>query len=119
MTRVIPTSGSVVSVAANREGHIFVSVFGDGLWKSTNEGVTWSHVPLYQQWKIIDWVEHIMFEENNVGYLSVDGGVYRSLDGGRTWEMHAHGIPGSTGRHAVKGGGSLVYAWVDNNWQGS
>ena len=116
VTSVIPTGGPVMSVAANREGHIFAAIQGDGLWKSMDEGQSWSHVPLWEQWKIANSVAHVMFDDHNRGYISADGGVYRSLDGGRTWEMHPHGIPGRSGALTVKGAGPLVYAWVDRSW---
>ena len=63
---------------------------GDGLFKSTDNGETWSPVPstvsgTVSQTDAFDFVYRIaLFGENGV-YAATGAGVYRSTDGGDTW----------------------------------
>ncbi len=64
--------------------------FGNGVWKSTNAGKTWTHVGLENTLKISDvLVDPLDPNEVTVSALGdarhPGGGVYRSTNGGRTW----------------------------------
>ncbi len=65
---------------------------GDGMYKSTDAGVTWSHIGLPESGQIARVVVHP--ENPDLVYVAVQGqiwgpneerGVYRSSDGGQTW----------------------------------
>ncbi|HYU15591.1 MAG TPA: hypothetical protein VEL05_05960, partial [Candidatus Acidoferrum sp.] len=65
---------------------------GDGVWKTTDGGGTWTHLGLDQTIAIGRIVVNpqnpdIVFVAamGNLYSRSIDRGVYRSLDGGRTW----------------------------------
>ncbi len=67
---------------------------GDGVWKSTDAGKTWTHTGLEQAGQIA----RIQIHPTNpdIAYIGVQGqiwgpseqrGVFRTIDGGKTWEQ--------------------------------
>jgi photosystem II stability/assembly factor-like uncharacterized protein len=67
---------------------------GDGIYKSTDAGETWTHMGLPESERIARIVVHP--KSSNVVYACVTGklwsdnkerGVYRTTDGGRTWSL--------------------------------
>lgn len=91
------TGGRIHDIEAlpNDPATIYVASASGGLWKTTNKGTTWT--PLFQDQAVstfgdvtiapsnpeIVWVG--TGEQNNRQSSSWGNGVYRSLDGGRTW----------------------------------
>jgi photosystem II stability/assembly factor-like uncharacterized protein len=66
---------------------------GDGVYKSTDEGKTWTHMGLEKSRHISDVIIHpnnpdiIYVTAQGAQYApSEDRGVYRSMDGGKTWQ---------------------------------
>ena len=66
---------------------------GDGMYKSTDAGMTWKHIGLPQSFHIANIIVHPVNPE--VLYVAVQGaqhgptserGVYRSMNGGNSWE---------------------------------
>jgi len=66
---------------------------GDGMYKSTDAGATWTHIGLPNAGQIARVIVHP--EDSDLVYVGVQGriwgpskerGVYRSKDGGETWE---------------------------------
>jgi photosystem II stability/assembly factor-like uncharacterized protein len=90
-------SGRVADVIAvdSNPDIVYVGAANGGVWKSTNGGLTWD--PLFDDQKVasigalavnqanpdVVWVG--TGEGNPRNSVSVGWGVYRSLDGGRTW----------------------------------
>ncbi len=81
---------------------IYVAYASGGLWHSTNNGT--SFTPIFDQEAsmtigdiAVDWQRRIIWVgtgENNSSRSSYAGtGIYRSADGGKTWEWH--GLPES------------------------
>jgi photosystem II stability/assembly factor-like uncharacterized protein len=67
---------------------------GDGVWKSTDGGQTWSHAGLEESGQISKIEIHP--RDPDIAYVAVQGqiwgpneerGVYRTTDGGKTWEQ--------------------------------
>ena len=67
---------------------------GDGVYKSTDAGATWEHIGLPNAGQIARIKIHP--QDHNLVYVAVQGriwgpskerGVYRSKDGGKTWEQ--------------------------------
>ena len=91
-------SGRVMSIAVNpRKNHEFyVGVASGGVWKTVNDGTTWT--PLFdgQGSYSIGWVEldpndaSVVWvgagESNSQRSVGYGDGVYRSEDGGKTWK---------------------------------
>lgn len=80
---------------------------GDGVYKSTDAGKTWKHIGLDHTRHISDVIIHpqnpdILFvAAQGAQYgASPDRGIYRSLDGGTTWER-VHYVNDSTGASSL------------------
>ncbi|MFL6236488.1 MAG: VPS10 domain-containing protein [Thermoanaerobaculia bacterium] len=84
-----------VSAAESNPNTVYIGAAAGGVWKSTNGGITWTPVFDDQQVSSIGavavapsnpdvvWVG--TGEGNPRNSVSVGDGVYRSLDGGKTW----------------------------------
>jgi len=89
-------SGRVADFAFHSPAHYFVATASGGLWKTTNDGTTWT--PLFDKQASyslgvveiapsdpqIIWVGS--GENNAQRSVAYGDGVYRSTDGGTTWE---------------------------------
>ena len=90
-------SGRVTCIegTAAAPGTLYVGAANGGVWKTTNDGLTWN--PVFDDQKVAsigalavsaqhpDVVWAGTGEANVRNSVSVGRGVYRSLDGGRTW----------------------------------
>jgi len=91
-------SGRVMSIALNpkKKHEFYVGVASGGVWKTVNDGTTWS--PLFDREGSysIGWVEldpndaSVVWvgagESNSQRSVSYGDGVYRSEDGGKSWK---------------------------------
>jgi photosystem II stability/assembly factor-like uncharacterized protein len=90
---VAPTNADVVWVGTGESNNLRSSSWGDGVYRSTDAGRTWTHMGLRQSQHIARIVVHPS-DENTVfvaamGPLWAGGGergFYRTADGGRTWQ---------------------------------
>jgi photosystem II stability/assembly factor-like uncharacterized protein len=72
----------VYTVAFDSQGYLFAGSAGNGLYRSTDKGLTWEHVLTEPQ---IVW--RIAVNSNDVIFACTDQeGIYRSTDSGDTWE---------------------------------
>lgn len=91
-------SGRIIDLAVNPNNHseYFVAVASGGVWKTTNGGVTYN--PIFDSQKSYS-IGCISIDPNNTNVIWVGSGennsqravswgdgVYKSLDGGMTWE---------------------------------
>ncbi len=85
--QVAPSNAEVVYAGT---GDPISGSLGNGMWKSTDAGVTWKHIGLEDTVKI----SSIVVDPANPNMVLVSalgdtthhgGGVYRSTDGGQTW----------------------------------
>ena len=94
---VAPSDGSVI-YAGMGESTIRIDVtHGDGVYKSTDAGVTWRHMGLPESRHIGEIRVHPndpdLVYVAALGHMSKDNperGLYRSKDGGETWELVLH-----------------------------
>jgi photosystem II stability/assembly factor-like uncharacterized protein len=120
---VAPSDPNIIYVGmgeAEMRGNIS---FGDGAYKSTDVGKTWKHIGLENSFAIQNILIHP--QNPNLVYASCmgkifgankDRGLYRSKDGGQTWEQILH-KDDSTGCYDVKfdpTNPSIMYATL---WQ--
>jgi len=94
---VAPSDGNVI-YAGTGESTIRLDVtHGDGVYKSTDAGVTWSHIGLEESRHIGEIRVHptnpdIVYVAA-LGHMSRDNperGLYRTTDGGKNWELILH-----------------------------
>ena len=80
--------------------------WGDGVWKSTDGGKSWTSMGLRDTHHISEVITHPT--DPNIAYVAAQGhlwghtgerGVFRTRDGGKSWERLANGLPndGKTG----------------------
>jgi photosystem II stability/assembly factor-like uncharacterized protein len=94
---VAPSDGNVI-YAGTGESTIRIDVtHGDGVYKSTDAGVTWRHMGLTESRHIGEIRVHPTNPDvvyvAALGHMSKDNperGLYRSTDGGETWELVLH-----------------------------
>jgi photosystem II stability/assembly factor-like uncharacterized protein len=91
------TSGRVMSLAVHpaNSGIIYVGTASGGLWKTTNGGATWNPIMDREGSYSIGWVTldptnpNIVWvgtgERNSQRSVAYGDGVYKSVDGGRSW----------------------------------
>ncbi len=96
---------------------------GDGVYKSTDAGKTWTHVGLEKSRHISDVIIHptnpdvIYVTAQGAQYApSDDRGVYRSLDGGKTWQniLSVNNITGPSSLSMDMNNPRILYAAM---WQ--
>lgn len=119
------TSGRVtaIDVQAGNENVIFAGAASGGLWKSDNGGVEWT--PIFDKQDVIG-IGSVKIDPNNPDIIwagtgegnprnsqTSGNGIYKSIDGGRSWKMaglqHTHTI------HRIcisPKNGDVVYAGV-------
>ena len=94
---VAPSDGNVI-YAGSGEATIRIDVtHGDGVYKSTDAGLTWRHIGLSESRHIGEIRVHPTNPDvvyvAALGHASKDNperGLYRSTDGGETWELVLH-----------------------------
>src|SRR6202790_536103 len=103
-------SGRVMSIAVNPKNKVeyYVGVASGGVWKTVNDGTTWT--PLFDKegsysigWVMLDpndpsvvWVG--AGESNSQRSVSYGDGIYRSDDGGKNWQNLGLKKSGNIGR---------------------
>src|SRR5580658_5853012 len=91
-------SGRVMSIAVNPKNKFeyYVGVASGGVWKTVNDGTTWSAVFDGEGSYSIGWVtldandSSVVWvgtgESNSQRSVGYGDGIYRSVDGGKSWE---------------------------------
>ncbi len=87
-----PSNPSIIYVGTGEPNNRQSSSWGDGVYKSMDGGVTWTHLGLNATYHIGRIVVHPT--DPNIVYVAAQGdlwgpnkerGVYKSMDGGATW----------------------------------
>ncbi len=91
---IAPSNQDVLYLGTGEPMHARASTHGNGVWKSTDAGKTWTSVGLTKSY-FIPKVE-VDFKNPDIVYVAAEGklydnemdcerGLYRSTDGGKTW----------------------------------
>lgn len=91
---IAPSNSSVLYLGTGEPMHARASTHGNGVWKSTDAGKTWTHVGLERSF-FIPKVE-VDSKNPDIVYVAAEGklydnemdcerGLYKSVDGGKTW----------------------------------
>lgn len=91
--KVDPKDSNVVWLGTGENSNPRSSMIGDGLYKSTDAGMTWTRVALAES----EHIGNIQIDprDSNVVYVSAQGplwssggerGLYKTTDGGKTWK---------------------------------
>jgi photosystem II stability/assembly factor-like uncharacterized protein len=81
--RNLPDYGAVEHVVVTPEGDIFAQIFFLGMYRSTDDGRSWSTIEYFGSGELGDFIS----DDNGVLYITdAAGNIVRSLDDGATWE---------------------------------
>jgi len=81
---VDPTNGNVVYVATGELNYSLDSYFGDGIFKSTDAGASWTKIATTSIGRYFSAVV-VNPLNSNILYAAGSLGVYKSTDGGASW----------------------------------
>jgi photosystem II stability/assembly factor-like uncharacterized protein len=120
-------TGERLQVDPNKGSILFLGTIQDGLYKSTDAGVTWSQVPGFPTTGSTNFV---LFDKSTgsagsatgtiyVGMAATTGStLYRSTDGGATWAGVPGGPAGLMPLQGSIGGGRLLMTYSNGNGPG-
>ncbi len=88
---------NIVYMGTGEAMHARSSSHGNGMWKSTDAGKTWTHIGLEQSY----YIPRIAIDDKNpdIVYVAAEGelynndmegyqrGLYKTVDGGKTWTL--------------------------------
>jgi|WetSurSiteA1Bulk_404760.scaffolds.fasta_scaffold00523_4 photosystem II stability/assembly factor-like uncharacterized protein len=76
----LPFAYEVASVAINPYNHIFVAAYTEGVYRSTDNGVTWSLIGFQN-----NWMKVLEINSNGIIFAGTEDGLFRSSDNGNNW----------------------------------
>lgn len=115
-------SGEAYGASAGGNGSYYL---GNGIYKSTDNGITWSVLPsttsasltTYDMWADLTWtvaIDPSNSSEDEV-YAAVSNGVYRSADGGGTWTKVRGSTSGNYFTDVAVTPAGVVYATLSSD----
>jgi photosystem II stability/assembly factor-like uncharacterized protein len=111
------------ALAINSLGHIFAGGLWTGLWRSVDDGNTWTSIPGFENVYFIGSI--VISPKDDVFFSGHEDGVMRSSDGGNTWDLvyRNQSAPvlaiNAQGRIFAGNSGGGVLSSIDNgnSWQ--
>jgi hypothetical protein len=76
----LPFAYEVASVAINAYNQIFIAAYTQGVYRSTDNGATWSLIGFQN-----NWLKVLEINSNGVIFAGTEVGLFRSLDKGSNW----------------------------------
>ncbi|HKK45035.1 MAG TPA: hypothetical protein VJ964_05905 [Balneolaceae bacterium] len=116
---ISPANKNVVYIGTGEGNPRNSASFGDGVYKTTDGGKTWENVGLKNAERFSDIV--INPQKSNIVYAAAMGhewgpneqrGVFRSVDGGKTWKkiLYANNTTGASDIVIDPGNPNIIYA---------
>ncbi len=77
------SNGDIKTVSIDSSGFIYVSIWGEGIFRSTNSGTSWTDITNDLSFPNVTAIE---FDSTGAIYLgTLGGGVFRSTNNGNSW----------------------------------
>lgn len=115
--------GRLLALDPLRPHHVYLGLMDRsprleaGLSLSTNDGDSWTR--LASRGLPDDWISGLALDPSSKGvlYAATYSGIYKSLDGGRTWRANSGDLPASPvdGIAVAKSNPSVIYAYESNS----
>lgn len=93
---VAPSDPNIVYMGTGEAMHARSSAHGNGMWKSTDAGKSWTHIGLEESY----YIPRLAIDNENpdIVYVAAEGklydnkmdcqrGLYKTTDGGKTWSL--------------------------------
>lgn len=124
-----PDGGMALAIATTVEGTLFVSTLGGGIYRSFDNGQSWSlltnglasleglaiDIP-FLEFYYLGVIDMLVGEEGNIYAATAGFGVYRSTDNGNSWSPINNGLESlSISSLAMNDSGDL---FLGNSWPG-
>jgi photosystem II stability/assembly factor-like uncharacterized protein len=77
-----PYGGQVLSLASDSSSNVYIGTYGDGIYRTTNQGINWTRNGL--KGKVVC---SLGFYSPSIAFASAWGELHRSTDGGNTWNL--------------------------------
>ncbi|MEA2481791.1 MAG: hypothetical protein QOJ07_3713 [Thermoleophilaceae bacterium] len=100
---------SVQTVLSGPTGQLLAGTFAGGVYKSTDDGATWSPPAPGNGMPAGETVWSLASLAPNVIFAATSSGMYRSIDFGSTWTLASDGISGTTLRVFADGTRPNIY----------
>ena len=91
---IAPSNSNILYLGTGEPMHARASSHGNGMWKSTDAGKTWTHIGLEKSF----FIPMVAVDSKNpdIVYVAAEGklydnemdcerGLFKSIDGGKTW----------------------------------
>lgn len=109
-------TGSVTDLKVNASGHLFISTRGYGVYRSIDNGVTFTQLDADEGLVNTDDISSLSTDGSQIYALASDG-PYKSTDGGDTWLSIKNALPDDyyQGRISSIGGSVFIFTY-SNAW---
>ncbi|MFH1119333.1 MAG: hypothetical protein V1775_05880, partial [Bacteroidota bacterium] len=104
-----------ISGLAKTNSYIFASTVSEGIYRSANNGEEWTRVfdpfspdSLFRQIHSLCNAGEVLFAGGSTGLQ--EGGIFRSIDQGSTWELFSTGFPSGVVIYQLIASASDIYA---------
>ncbi len=117
--RIVSNPGPLATrMIVTRQGNFFVSVLGQGISRSTDNGVSWVQVNNGLSGSpFVTSVQGLAISDNGTLFAAtVQDGVFRSTDNGTTWEKKSNGLTSLFVNNVYVNGAGVAFAATNTSF---